>query len=468
MDMTDKSRIILTHVSKNYPVFQRPSDRLKSLLFGRFKNFSTEFRALSDINLKIREGETLGIIGRNGSGKSTLLQLIAGILRPSSGHIEVHGRVAALLELGSGFNPEFTGRENVVLNSSVLGLSNAEIKQKIDSILDFAEIGEFIDQPVKTYSSGMVMRLAFAVQAHIDADIVIVDEALAVGDVFFRQKCYRRLEELRRKGATILLVSHSMGDIEQHCDRAILLHQGKIIFDGPTSQAIKYYYIQEQSDRLDAPSSVQRPSLESDDCAFKIDDEAIPAAAIYPLSAVEQFNSDHAVCLRVALVDNENAPRRIFRAGETAVFVHEYQVFRDIEVPYAGLVIHSEKRVIVHGRNTLQTGTKAPLSVKAGSVLRFRQMVKLDVAPGDYTFEVGLATIDRNTFLNLDLMSPAEIEERRTRLVQVPSVGAFQVIWPASVGPLSLPYYGLVNLEGRADIYVKNPILVQTAQPARV
>lgn len=464
--MTDQRRIILTNVSKKYPIFKHPSDRLKSFLFGRFKSYSSEFCALSDINLDIKRGETVGIIGRNGSGKSTLLQLIAGILRPSSGSIEVRGRVAALLELGSGFNPEFTGRENIILNSSIFGFSNAEIKQKIGSILDFAEIGEFIDQPIKTYSSGMVMRLAFAVQAHIDADIIIVDEALAVGDVFFRQKCYRRLEELRRNGATILLVSHSMGDIEQHCDRAIVLRNGQIVFAGSTSQAIKHYYIQEQSDRLGDEDSLQQSSTENDGSIVTVDDNIIPAAADYPLSTVEQFNSGHAACLRVALTDDKNTPRRVFRAGETAVFVHEYQLFRDIEVPYAGLVLHSDKRVIVHGRNTLQVGINVPLSIKAGSVLRFRQAVKLDVAPGEYTFEVGLATIDRNTFLHLDVTSPAEVEERRIRLVQVPAVGAFQVIWPETVGLSSLPHYGLVNLAGWADISMKDTILAPSASPS--
>ena len=187
----------------------------------------SNFWALRDINFELRQGQTLGVVGRNGSGKSTLLQILCGTLTPTEGQINCHGRIAGLLELGSGFNPEFTGIENIFLNASLLGLKQKDIDSRLDSILAFADIGEHIHQPVKTYSSGMALRLAFAVQANIEPDILIVDEALAVGDELFQKKCFSRLSQLKQQGTSILLVTHSCAQIIQHCDQALLLHKGQ-------------------------------------------------------------------------------------------------------------------------------------------------------------------------------------------------------------------------------------------------
>lgn len=242
--MTSEIVIDVANVSKRYESYSTPQDRLKQAVMPRLyqtgaslgivKNkkpiYFREFWALQNVSVQVHKGETFGIIGRNGSGKSTLLQIIAGILTPTSGNVIAKGRLAALLELGSGFNPEFTGKENIFLNGYILGLNQTEIQQRYEQIVEFADIGDFINQPVKTYSSGMFVRLAFAVQAHVDADIVIIDEALAVGDIFFRQKCYAHLEKLKESGTVILLVSHSMNEIEQHCERAILLENGKPFF----------------------------------------------------------------------------------------------------------------------------------------------------------------------------------------------------------------------------------------------
>ncbi|MDR3631859.1 MAG: ABC transporter ATP-binding protein, partial [Desulfocapsaceae bacterium] len=251
---------------KRYEIYDSPRDRLKQFVLPRLHQglnragsalgvlprrpapcYFREFWALQDVTFRVRPGETFGIIGRNGSGKSTLLQILAGTLAPTCGDVKTSGRIAALLELGSGFNPEFSGRNNVFLNGQILGLTQKEIEARYEQIAEFADIGEFIDQPVKTYSSGMFVRLAFAVQAHIDASIVIIDEALAVGDVFFRQKCYARLEQLRSSGAAIFLVSHSMTEIEQFCDRAILLENGRQVFIGSSAEATKHYYLLHQT-----------------------------------------------------------------------------------------------------------------------------------------------------------------------------------------------------------------------------
>lgn len=233
-------------LSKCYRIYNHPRDRLLQALWGRDrrgrpKQFYREFWALRALSFELGRGQTLGVVGRNGSGKSTLLQLLCGTLSPTTGAVQLRGRLGALLELGSGFNPEFSGLENVFLNASLLGLSQAETEKRLDRILGFADIGAFIHQPVKTYSSGMTVRLAFAVQAHIDPDVLVVDEALAVGDELFQKKCYAHLERLKDQGTAVLLVTHSCPAIIQHCDRALLLHRGKArMLDRPAKVTATY------------------------------------------------------------------------------------------------------------------------------------------------------------------------------------------------------------------------------------
>lgn len=247
-----KQSVNILALSKCYHVYDKPIHRLQQFVFSPFsrllqlpkKSYYREFWALQDVTMDVKKGEVVGVIGRNGSGKSTLLQIIAGTLYPTNGTVETHGRITSLLELGSGFNPEFTGRENVFMNAALLGLSRDEIKLRFDAIVDFADIGEFINQPVKFYSSGMAVRLAFAVQATIDPDILIVDEALAVGDEKFQRKCFRRLEDLKNRGTSIILVSHSRETIVEMCDRALLLEQGhRLLFSDPLTAINAYQKI---------------------------------------------------------------------------------------------------------------------------------------------------------------------------------------------------------------------------------
>jgi len=233
--------ISVKDLGKCFHIYDKPRDRLLQMFARRHKKFYREFWALRNVSFDIRRGETVGIVGRNGSGKSTLLQIICGTLNPTSGSVATHGRIAALLELGSGFNPEFTGRENVYLNASVLGLSVAEIDARYDEIVAFANIGDFIAQPVKTYSSGMLVRLAFAVAINVDPEILIVDEALSVGDELFQRKCFARIEAIRAKGATILFVSHSGSTIVDLCDTAILMDAGDKLLEGVPKQIVGRY-----------------------------------------------------------------------------------------------------------------------------------------------------------------------------------------------------------------------------------
>jgi lipopolysaccharide transport system ATP-binding protein len=234
--------ISVRNAGKMYRLYDRPQDRLKEQLFWRFgKHYGREFWALQNVSFEVRRGETVGIIGRNGSGKSTLLQIIAGTLAPTTGEVRVAGRVAALLELGSGFNPEFTGRENVFLNGTMLGISHEEMESRYDDIATFADIGEFINQPVKLYSSGMVVRLAFAVASSIEPDLLIVDEALSVGDIYFQAKCMARIDHLKRAGVTILFVSHALQTVRALCDSAILLDKGHMLGYGSVERVSDIY-----------------------------------------------------------------------------------------------------------------------------------------------------------------------------------------------------------------------------------
>ncbi len=238
--MSSEIAIEIENLTKCYQVYSNPQDRLKQFLMPKLfsligkknKLYHQEFWALNGITLSVKKGEVIGIIGRNGSGKSTLLQIICGTLAQTSGSLRVVGRIAALLELGSGFNPEFSGIDNIYMNAAVLGLTRAEVDLKIEEILAFADIGDFVYQPVKTYSSGMVVRLAFAVASCVDPDILVVDEALAVGDAVFQAKCYQRFKELRNKGVTVLLVTHDIGSVIQLCDRAYVLHKGELVASG--------------------------------------------------------------------------------------------------------------------------------------------------------------------------------------------------------------------------------------------
>jgi len=244
-DSVDTTRGLIVdaqNVGKCYHVYEKPSHRLLQGVFGKSKRYYKEFWALQGATLEIAPGETVGLIGRNGSGKSTFLQMIAGTLTPTEGSVSVNGRIAALLELGSGFNPDFTGRENVYLNGTILGLGKAEIDAKMDRILAFADIGSFIDQPIRNYSSGMVVRLAFAVQAQVDPQLLIVDEALSVGDAKFQAKCFARLKQLKDDGASILFVSHSADQIVQHCDRALLVDAGVVRMEGHPKHVVNAYY----------------------------------------------------------------------------------------------------------------------------------------------------------------------------------------------------------------------------------
>lgn len=236
-----ENAITVNDVTKIYRMYDKPIDRLKESLHPRHKEYHKKFYALNKISFQVKKGETVGIIGTNGSGKSTILKIITGVLSPTTGSVEVKGNISALLELGAGFNSDYTGIENIYMNGTMMGFSRKEMDEKLQDILDFADIGDFVYQPVKTYSSGMFVRLAFALAINVEPEILIVDEALSVGDVFFQSKCYRRMEEIRESGTTILMVTHDMGSIIKYCDKVVLLNKGNFIAEGTPGHMVDLY-----------------------------------------------------------------------------------------------------------------------------------------------------------------------------------------------------------------------------------
>jgi ABC-type polysaccharide/polyol phosphate transport system ATPase subunit len=439
-------------------MYQRPTDRLKQQLFGwSSRQYGKEFWAVRDVSLELRRGETLGVIGRNGSGKSTLLQMIAGVLQPTTGQVRVNGRVAAMLELGSGFNPEYSGRENVFLNGAIFGVSRAEMEKRFDAIAAFADIDEFIDRPVKTYSSGMFMRLAFSAATSIDADLLLVDEALAVGDIFFRQKCYQRLEGLRQKGMAIVLVSHAMTEVEQFCRRSILLHHGRELFEGVSTEAVKRYYLVDQEDRAAAAAERAKKKGTRPPDNFEIDAEKFQQPwpdrdRSIDLTDIPQVTNGWARCTGAWLCDQHGQSAHAFEQAEVASFFYEFEILHDIETPVGGVVITNDKGITVHGKSTLEYGSDVPGAVRAGTLLRFRQDIAMEIATGEYTFEVGLESIGAADYERRAIVSHVDLHTASLRICHLPIVGRFAVVFRQKREPVQLLHHGLANLNGRCTV----------------
>ena len=396
--------IKVENLSKCYQIYDRPQDRLLQMLVRSRKQYYREFWALKDVSFEIKKGETVGIIGRNGSGKSTLLQMICGTLNPTSGSIQTNGRIAALLELGSGFNPEFTGRENVYMNASVLGLRKEEIDARFDDIVAFADIGDFIGQPVKTYSSGMLVRLAFAVIAHVDADILVVDEALAVGDAFFTQKCMRFLRNFMKTG-TVLFVSHDTGAVVNLCSNAVLLSCGQIVKTGSpkdvteqylatlyeSNQAVDGVQIDESNESVD---KVESPSEYRD-----MRENLINASNLRNDIEVFEFKPDQAGfgtgdanIISVRLLDQNDLPLSWIVGGEDVSLEIRCLAHKDLISPIVGFQFKDRLGQVVFADNTFLVYQFSPLPVAKSCEFSAKFEFRLPLLPtGDYSIAVALA-----------------------------------------------------------------------------
>jgi len=402
--------IRVSNLSKCYQIYEAPRDRLKQFIMPRVryvlgkpnKQYFREFWALKDVSFKVKKGETVGIIGRNGSGKSTLLQMICGTLTPTSGSIETNGRIAALLELGSGFNPEFTGRENVYMNAAVLGLTQAEIDARFAAIVAFADIGDFIEQPVKTYSSGMMVRLAFAVIAHVDADILVIDEALSVGDVFFTQKCMRFLRKFMEKG-TVLFVSHDTGAVINFCQRAIWLDQGVSKHQGePKEIAQKYLaelYESQQGESVvvtnisDKDHGVPVGQLRDMRLAFINTTNYRNDIEIFSFVAdAASFGKGGGNIVSVQLLDEFDKPLAWVVGGEKVKLIITCLANTNMISPIIGFYVNDRLGQPIFGDNTFNFSKQTPLIISPGEKFEAEFEFMMPILPmGDYSITVALA-----------------------------------------------------------------------------
>lgn len=394
--------IVVDGVSKQFLMFQRPQDRLWQALFPRKARGKT-FNALQDVSFTVARGETVGIIGRNGSGKSTLLQMICGTLRPTTGQITINGRVAALLELGAGFNPEFSGRDNVYLNGAIMGLSRADIDARMEAILAFSEIGDFIDQPVKTYSSGMYVRLAFAIIAHVDADILIIDEALAVGDALFTQKCMRFLREFKKTG-TVLFVSHDSSAVINLCDRAVWLHQGEMRAVGEAKDVCEQYLAMLFDASNAAPDDKANPLQSKTEYAQPeewVDQRKAFLTHSHLRTDFEMFAFDPqqagfgkggAKIIDVHFTNTAGQPLN-WVVGLEKVQLHiQIELLKDLDRPIVGFYVKDRLGQELFGDNTYMTYADQPVAAKAGQHLQVQfHFIMPILPPGDYTIAVAIA-----------------------------------------------------------------------------
>ncbi|MBS0226991.1 MAG: ABC transporter ATP-binding protein [Proteobacteria bacterium] len=414
--MSSEAAVSLRGISKCFPIYAKPGDRLRQFLFppvarvagAKARNYYDEYWALRDVSFEVFPGEQIGIVGRNGAGKSTLLQIICGTLKPTTGTVDVRGRVAALLELGAGFNPELTGAENIYLNGSVLGLTNDEIAERYDSIVAFADIPGFIDQPVKQYSSGMYMRLAFAVAVHVEPDILVVDEALSVGDEAYQRKCHARIRKLRDNGATILFVSHSAGHVTEVCDRAVLIDRGEVLAMGtPKSVVSRYqkllYARTERQDEIRASllddyrggvGSLDTPALPAARRAVAQPggDEAYWDAGLVSQSVVD-FPSRGCIIKEPGIFTISGERVNVLRPDEDYLYKYQVCFDRDAVGVRFGMMVKTKAGVELAGWVSHPEDSPLP-HVVAGSTyevsIRFRNVFNADT----YFMNAGVAGMD--------------------------------------------------------------------------
>lgn len=402
----DNIAIKVTDLEKVYKLYDKPSDRVKEALrIGRGKHH-TEHRALKGVNMTIRQGECVGIIGTNGSGKSTILKIITGVLSPTSGEVEVNGRISALLELGAGFNMEYNGIENIYLNGTMIGFSKKEIDQKMDEILAFADIGDYVYQPAKTYSSGMFVRLAFAVAINIDPEILIVDEALSVGDVFFQAKCYHKFEEFKEMGKTIVFVSHDLSSISKYCDRVVLLNQGVKLGEGSAKQMIdtykqvlvgQYTAPETEGERLVDDEQLREMAAKGVDGSKRNAGNERGQAGVTENPELLEYGSKKAQITEYYITDEKGTKTSTILKGSPFTIHMRVEMAQRINAPIFAFTIKNVRGTEITGTNTMIE--KAFLeAVEAGETKEVAFTQDMNLQGGDYLLSLGVTGYEGDDF----------------------------------------------------------------------
>ena len=373
-------------VTKIYKLYDKPLDRLKESLHPGHKEYHRKFYALDKISFDVKKGETVGIIGTNGSGKSTILKIITGVLTPTTGEVKVDGTISALLELGAGFNMDYTGIENIYMNGTMMGFSKKEMDEKLQDILDFADIGDFVHQPVKTYSSGMFVRLAFALAINVEPEILIVDEALSVGDVFFQAKCYRRMEEIRKRGTTILMVTHDMGSIIKYCDKVVLLNRGSFVAEGAPGHMVDLYkkILAGQMDSLEEELQTEMNDFSGDGAQQKARQyEGLMKDKITINANRTEYGDGRAEIFDLGLFDGRGNLTNLLLKGEMFTIKERIRFNAPIEAPIFTYTIKDKKGTDLTGTNTMFEGADVK-PVKNGDVYDVEFTQKMTLQGGEY------------------------------------------------------------------------------------
>ena len=383
-----ENAIKVTNVTKIYKLYDKPIDRLKESLHPLHREYHRKFFALNDISFEVKKGETVGIIGTNGSGKSTMLKIITGVLSPTSGTATVEGNISALLELGAGFNMDYTGIENIFMNGTMMGFSKKEMEDKLQDILDFADIGDFVHQPVKTYSSGMFVRLAFALAINVEPEILIVDEALSVGDVFFQSKCYRRMEEIRKQGTTILMVTHDMGSVIKYCDKAVLLNRGSFVAEGEPGKMVDLYkkILANQMDSLEE-DLLEMNDFSGDSLSPVQKQEKNPDGLMKEKLTVNptktEYGDGRAEIFDLGLFDQRGNITNLLLKGEMFTIRERIRFHTEIQTPIFTYTIRDKKGLDLSGTNTMFEGADIK-PVKQGDVYEVSFTQKMTLQGGEY------------------------------------------------------------------------------------
>jgi lipopolysaccharide transport system ATP-binding protein len=450
------SNIVLrvNEVSKCYKIYTNPWHRTREWISVRKRKYHQPFWSLKNVSFEVNRGEILGIIGHNGAGKSTLLKIITGVIQPTIGSYKLNGKILSLLELGTDFNEYLTGRENVLRSAELLGFPENYIQERLQDITDFAELGDFFDRRVMLYSSGMKARLAFSLFAFLDCDILILDEVFAVGDIFFRQKCYDRLEKLVAKNTSIILVTHDMGAVNHYCNRVILLNQGEVICESNASECIRTFYQLKHSSSARLKSQTQKieksevkPTLDYKQ-TFWPDDEAF--------TSVSSQDSGKAKLTRFAICNSRGEFTLNFGEGEEANLYCEFEVKENIGVPIVHLQITNKFNVEIHGKTSLHHRVQTPLNVSPDNYIRFSRNINLNIAAGEYIFGFSLYTIHPEDYAQLPQMTGEEIMEKVEALCVQEKLGYFQVTVPEY--QLVSSHFGLCDLPGDGYMQVVEKI----------
>ena len=386
-----QNAIEVKDVTKIYRLYDRPIDRLKESLSLTHKSLHKDFYALNGLSFTVEKGQTVGIIGTNGSGKSTILKIITGVLTPTTGSVQVDGKISALLELGAGFNMDYTGIENIYMNGTMMGYTKAEMDKKLQEILDFADIGDFVYQPVKTYSSGMFVRLAFALAINVEPEILIVDEALSVGDVFFQSKCYRRMEEIRQKGTTILMVTHDMGSIIKYCDKVVLLNKGNFVAEGAPGHMVDLYkkILAGQMEGLEAAKDVdsdfsgENAEKEQKEKTYQLPHGKLMKDSLTINSNRTEYGDGRAEIYDLGLFDQRGNLTNLLLKGEEFTIKEKIRFAAPIQSPIFTYTIKDKKGTDLTGTNTMFEGTDIK-PVKAGDEYEVSFTQKMTLQGGEY------------------------------------------------------------------------------------